>query len=123
MITNGAKELYAYSNGDLFKKTKLVKVPVSKRVSEDFARNASLKGDTTGCGDNFAGGVIASMAMQLQSSAIGKFNLMEAISWGIASGGFTCYYLGGTYIESTEGEKLKILESFKNEYVQQIKAL
>jgi sugar/nucleoside kinase (ribokinase family) len=120
IITNGAKEIYAFSNGDLFEETELIKLPVSKKVSEDFARNPSLKGDTTGCGDNFAGGIIASMAMQLQSSDIEKFNLMESISWGIASGGFTCYYLGGTYIETWEGEKLSILKSFKNEYIQQL---
>jgi len=123
MITNGAKDLYAFSNGGLFEKTELLKFPVSKKVAGDFARNPALKGDTTGCGDNFAGGVIASMAMQMKSSEIGKFNLTEAIAWGIASGGFTCYYLGGTYIEDRAGEKLRILESFKNKYIQQIGSL
>ena len=120
IITNGAKELYAFSNGDLFEKTELVALPVSKKVSEDIGRNPALKGDTTGCGDNFAGGVIASLAMQLKSTEAGKYNLNEAIAWGVASGGFACFYLGGTYIEKTEGEKLKIVQEFKNEYLKQI---
>jgi len=123
IITNGAKELYAFSNGDLFDKTELMKLPVSKRVAEDIAGNPSLKGDTTGCGDNFAGGVIASLAMQLTTGDIGKLDLTEAIAWGVASGGYTCFYVGGTYIEKGEGEKLKIVQEFKNEYIKQISSL
>lgn len=123
IITNGAKELYAFSNGDLFEKTEIIKLPVSKKVVEDIGWNPALKGDTTGCGDNFAGGVIASMAMQLKTSVIGKFNMTEAIAWGVASGGFTCFYVGGTYIEKSEGEKLKIVQEFKNEYIKQITTL
>lgn len=123
IITNGAMELYAFSNGDLFEKTELVTFPVSRKVTEDFVRNPALKGDTTGCGDNFAGGVIASLAMQLKSSEAGKFNMTEAIAWGVASGGFACFYVGGTYIENVEGEKLKIVQEFKNEYIKQISTL
>jgi len=120
IITNGARELYSFSNGGIFGKCELKKFPVSKKVSDDFARNPSLKGDTTGCGDNFAGGVIASLAMQLEKSEIGQFSLSEAITWGVASGGFTCYYIGGAYIETEEYEKLKIINEFRNEYIQQI---
>ena len=123
IITNGAKELYAFSNGDLFEKTELLRLPVSKKVNEEFVRNPASKGDTTGCGDNFAGGVIASLAMQLMSGEIEKFNLTEAIAWGVASGGFTCFYLGGTYLENSKGEKLKIVQEFKNEYINQISSL
>ncbi len=123
IITNGAKELYAFSNGNLFEKTGLLRLPVSKKVNEEFLRNPALKGDTTGCGDNFAGGVIASLAMQLKTSAIGLFNLTEAVAWGVASGGFTCFYVGGTYIEKSDGEKLGIVQAFKNEYINQIPQL
>ncbi|HEY3389640.1 MAG TPA: carbohydrate kinase family protein [Prolixibacteraceae bacterium] len=120
IITNGAKELYAFSNGSLFDKTELMKLPVSKKVGDDITRNSALKGDTTGCGDNFAGGVIASLAMQLKTGDIGKLDLADAIAWGVASGGFTCFYVGGTYIENCEGEKLEIVQKFKNEYINQI---
>jgi len=123
IITSGANELYAFSNGDLFDKTQLLKLPVSDRVTRQIERNPSSKGDTTGCGDNFTGGVIASIAMQLTTGDIGKLDLKDAIAWGVASGGFACFYLGGTYIEKTEGEKHEIVEEFKNEYIKQISQL
>ncbi len=120
IITNGARELYTFSNGALFGKMELSSWPVSKKVNEDFVRDPELKGDTTGCGDNFAGGVIASLAMQLKSSVTGKFDLTKSIAWGVASGGFACYYIGGTYIENGTGEKLEVVQEFKNEYMKQI---
>ena len=123
IITNGAKELYARSNGDLFKKTALITFPVLGKVNAEFSKNPLLKGDTTGCGDNFAGGVIASLAMQLAVCEPGKFSLTEAVAWGVASGGFACFYIGGTFIESNEGEKLQKVQEFKNEYLQQISTL
>ena len=123
VITNGAKEFYVFSNGKLFEKTELKKLPVSQRVSHDFKNNPGSKGDTTGCGDNFAGGIISSLARQLETENIGKLNLMEAIAWGVSSGAFACYYVGGTYIEQEEGEKHKIVEIFKYQYIQQISAL
>jgi sugar/nucleoside kinase (ribokinase family) len=123
IITSGAKELYAFSNGDLFDKTELLKLPVSSLVTQRIESDPASKGDTTGCGDNFAGGVIASIAMQLTTGDIGKLDLQDAIAWGVASGGFACFYVGGTYLEKTKGEKLIIVEEFKNEYIKQISQL
>jgi len=123
IITNGANELYAFSNGDLFDKTELMKLPVSKKVIDGMILNPASKGDTTGCGDNFAGGVIASMATQIKTGDIGKLDLIEAIAWGVASGGFTCFYVGGTYFENSEGEKLRIVQDIKSEYIKQLSLL
>lgn len=123
LITNGSNDLYAFSNGELFDQMELTIFPVSKRVNDDFLRDPSLKGDTTGCGDNFAGGVIASLALQLTSTEKGKFNLAEAIALGVASGAFACYYVGGTYIEHGPGEKLLKVNDFKKDYLQQISRL
>jgi sugar/nucleoside kinase (ribokinase family) len=123
IITSGANELYAFSNGDLFDKTQLLKLPVSKKVTQRIEQNPASKGDTTGCGDNFAGGVIASIAVQLTTGDIGKLDLQDAIAWGVASGGFACFYVGGTFIEKSLGEKLQIVEEFKNEYIKQISQL
>lgn len=120
IITNGAHELFAFSDGRLFGKMALTRFPVSTKVNEEFSRNHGLKGDTTGCGDNFAGGVIASLAMQLMKMEAGKIDLKEAVAWGVASGGFSCFYVGGTFIEKQKGEKREIVEQFKNEYTQQI---
>jgi len=123
IITNGSKELWTYSNGDLFEKTELTKRPVSQKVALDIARNPASKWDTTGCGDNFAGGVIASLAWQLKAKASGKMKLEEAVAWGVASGGFACFYVGGTFLEKEKGEKFKIIQEFKNEYKNQIAQL
>ncbi len=120
VITNGAQQFYVFSNGKLFEKSELIKLPVSQRVNEDFKHHPESKGDTTGCGDNFAGGIIASLALQLKTREVGKLDLLEAIAWGVSSGAFACYYVGGTYIEREEGEKHKIVEIFKYQYIQQI---
>jgi sugar/nucleoside kinase (ribokinase family) len=123
IITNGSRELYACSNGDLFEKTELFKMPVSQKVALDIARNPESKGDTTGCGDNFVGGLVASLAWQLKAKSDSKFKLEEAISWGVASGGFACFYLGGTFLEKEVGEKFKIVQEFGNDYKNQISRL
>ncbi len=123
IITNGGKELYAYSNGRIFKKKDLSKLPVSMKVSEDLRKDRKIKGDTTGCGDNFAGGAIASLAWQLKTSQQGKFDFDELLAWAVSSGGFACFYLGGCYFEKSPGEKISKVEAYKIEYSKQISAL
>jgi mannitol-1-phosphate 5-dehydrogenase len=120
IITNGAQNILIWSNGKLFKKTSLTYLPVSKKVTDFLKSNKTLKGDTTGCGDNFAGGIIASLAWQLRSMNIAQFDLIEAASWGIASGGFTCFFVGGTYLEEYPGEKFKEVQKIQREYMKQI---
>lgn len=120
IITNGANDLYAKSGGGLFEKTEMVRLPVSEKVKSDLKSSQKLKGDTTGCGDNFVGGIIASLASQLKSKPKGQFDLVEAISWGVASGGFTCFYVGGTYIEKSLGDKRKKVSELQEEYLKQI---
>jgi len=120
IITNGADNVYAWSGGRLFDTKRLMKLPVSGKVKEDMLTKPELRGDTTGCGDNFAGGVIASVALQMKTRNPGQFDLTEAVSLGIASGGFCCYTLGGTYIEEFPGEKrTRVLELHKD-YLKQI---
>ncbi|MFC2116504.1 carbohydrate kinase family protein [Bacteroidota bacterium] len=123
IITNGAKEMHAFSNGRVFQRKELCKLPVSMKVSEDLNKEHDIKGDTTGCGDNFAGGAIASLALQLKTSSPGKFDFDELLAWAVASGGFACFYLGGTYFEEVPGEKLSKVEAYKSEYRKQISNL
>ncbi len=78
-------------------------------------------GDTTGCGDNFVGGVIASIVDQLQQSKL-QPDLKEACCWGIVSGGFTCFYMGGTFFEEYAGEKKKKILPYYESYCKQIKS-
>ncbi|MCX6227434.1 MAG: carbohydrate kinase family protein [Bacteroidia bacterium] len=120
IITNGAKDLVACSRGGFFEKTELIRIPVSIKVTDELKSNPRRKGDTTGCGDNFAGGIIASIAWQLKARDKGYLNLVEALSWGIASGGFCCFTVGGTYLEKAQGEKIREVQSIQREYLNQI---
>ena len=43
-------------------------------------------------------------------------SLVESTKWGIVSGGFACFYYGGTYIEKKEGEKLTLLQELYDQY-------
>ena len=108
-ITNGAKPTYLYSSGKLFEAVEMP-LPICDWISEDFAEHPEKKGDTTGCGDNFAGAVIASIVKQL-ANGTRPLSLPKAAILGTAAGGFACYSIGGTYYEKQRGEKAaKILE-------------
>lgn len=120
IITNGANNILIWSDGRLFEKQDLLQLPVSKKVTDELCNNPDLKVDTTGCGDNFAGGIIASLAWQLKSRKKGHFNFLESASWGIASGGFACYTVGGTYLEKAPGEKLSKVQLIQQAYLHQI---
>jgi sugar/nucleoside kinase (ribokinase family) len=115
IITNGSKDIFAFSDGRLFAEKALIQLPVSHEVSERLKQNS--EGDTTGCGDNFAGGVIASLAAQDPNR---QPYITEACSWGVVSGGFSCFYVGGTFEESHPGEKLTMLKQLYESYRQQI---
>ncbi len=118
IITNGSEPLRGYSSeGILFEKTNYFELPVSEMISMELKNGP--KGDTTGCGDNFAGGVIASIVSQIQS---GKklLDIIEACIWGIVSGGYSCFYIGGTFFEKFPGEKLKMIKPYYEHYKKQI---
>jgi sugar/nucleoside kinase (ribokinase family) len=117
IITNGSKNISTYSDGHFFNTSGLKEMPVSRKVTDEL-RNIR-DGDTTGCGDNFVGGVIASVVTQLQTG-VRHPDLHEACCRGIVSGGFTCFYLGGTYFEEKTGEKRTKMEPYYEAYKKQI---
>lgn len=118
IITNGSKNISVYSDGQLFESLSLTELPVSQKVIEELKVNKG--GDTTGCGDNFVGGVIASIVNQIQSG-VQRPDIKEASYWGIVSGGFACFYMGGTYFEKMSGEKLTKIKPYYEYYNKQIK--
>jgi len=118
IITRGSDTTIYHSNGKLFKKIS-GRLPVSKVVAEKI-QNRHYQGDTTGCGDNFVGGVIVSIAKQVQQKKI-QLDLKEAVISGICSGGFTCSYNGGTYFEEKNGEKKQKIESLIKAYKQDLR--
>jgi sugar/nucleoside kinase (ribokinase family) len=120
IVTNGPKNVYFYSSGDKFKSQNISELPVSEAVGTELKKGR--KGDTTGCGDNFAGGVISSVVFQMREN-VEKFDIVEACVWGIISGGFACFYFGGTYFEETPGEKKAFIEPYYEKYKEQIKSI
>jgi sugar/nucleoside kinase (ribokinase family) len=118
-ITNGAESVTLYSDGEFFNWFPVQSFPVSQKVKECSNRT----GDTTGCGDNFAGGLIASLAEQLSQDKMQNPDLMEALAWAVASGGFACYYYGGTWFEQCAGQKRELVLPYRQDYLEQIKPL
>ncbi len=119
IITHGADELHFFADNELFGIVPLRTLPVSERVREELRRGKGISGDTTGCGDNLAGGVLASMARQLINYPAEPVNLNLALALGIASGGYACFYHGGTFYEEFPGQKQKIIESYYWDYLRQ----
>jgi sugar/nucleoside kinase (ribokinase family) len=128
VITNGARDIHLYSAGKLFTEITHATMPISEAVTKDLKKGHS--GDTTGCGDNFAGGMIASVAMQLQGGVgVGRtlplrpLDLTEACCWGVASGGYACFYVGGTWFEEYSGEKRELITPYYERYKEQLNFL
>jgi sugar/nucleoside kinase (ribokinase family) len=119
-ITHGAKEILLWSKGTVFKALPLTAMPVSAHIDDILEAHPNKRKDTTGCGDNFVGGVISSICMQLQPKPEDPLDIREACAWGAASGGFTCMYHGGTYYEQEAGIKRKEIEPIVAAYRQQI---
>jgi sugar/nucleoside kinase (ribokinase family) len=117
IITNGSKNIFTYSDGRFLSRSQLNEMPVSQRIISE--KNDLSVGDTTGCGDNFVGGVISSIVNQIVSG-IAHPDLKETCSRGIVSGGFACFYLGGTYLEDNPGEKRSKIEPYYDAYRKQI---
>ena len=114
-ITNGAGDVIVFTDGRLFEKPVRNKFPVSRMVTEEIRK----RGDTTGCGDNFAGGIIESIAIQRKIRKEKPMDMVHAVARGIAAGGFACSYLGGTFTEKSMYEKrgriVKFIEDYSNQ--------
>lgn len=112
IVTNGAKPITFAANPGFFRESALTYMPVCEEISQDPAIQT---GDTTGCGDNFAGGVIAALT-EAFSSPPGTPDLREICVPAIIAGGFARLTLGGVYSESYPGEKRDRLASYTEVY-------
>lgn len=121
VITEGARPVHLFAAGRGFMAAKPDTLPVSERVSSQL-RAGAVTGDTTGCGDNFVGGVLASIVNQLGSGHGAKLDLRRACSLGVVSGGHACSYVGGTYLERNSGEKRMLVAGLYRDYLRQIEA-
>lgn len=119
IITHGSGLIHFYCDNALFGKIPFSTLPVSEKIRIENKLNSGKVGDTTGCGDNFAGGVITSIARQLIEHKDRQVSLSEAIASGVASGGYTCFYFGGTFYEEFPGQKAELIEPYFMDYLRQ----
>ncbi|MFP4622227.1 MAG: carbohydrate kinase family protein [Bacteroidales bacterium] len=120
IITKGSDDAIVWSDGSLFSPDGYYSVPISEKVVRERSGQWAHKGDTTGCGDNFVGGVLASLAKQMRDNGQ-HYDLEDMVAWGMASGGYACFYMGGTYIEHHPHEKFRLIKPYVEAYKDQIK--
>jgi sugar/nucleoside kinase (ribokinase family) len=104
----------------LFRKADLTALPVCEEVNRELAARPERRGDTTGCGDNFTGQVIAGIAETLAAGQESGIDLREICIPAVAAGGFCCFTVGGTYYEKEQGEKRRLLEPYISAYRSQL---
>ena len=115
IITNGEQDGLVGSSGGLFPPTQSRAFKVHPRLGQILKTNPELFADTTGCGDNFLGGFLASLAWQKSRGE--QLNLDQALAWATSSGGFACLYPGGLYQEPEPGEKRSQILPLVNHYL------
>ncbi len=115
IVTNGSRDVALRIGSERYKPCAASRLPVSQAIVAELAAHPERKGDTTGCGDNFVGGVIADVARQLEAGAA-QIDLTEAIAWGAVSGGLACFSFGGVYYEAQHGEKLAMMTPYLASY-------
>lgn len=115
VITHGSEPTYVYASSPRFEAADQF-FPVCPWVAGEFRSNPALRGDTTGCGDNFAGALIASIARQMQSGRQ-HFSLKDAVILGTVAGAHACYFVGGVFFEYAPGQRSALL----NEWAERLK--
>jgi sugar/nucleoside kinase (ribokinase family) len=119
-ITRGPETVLAWAGEGRFSPMALREMPVSARpYGVGRPGRGAARGDTTGCGDAFVGGMLAAAAAQLKSGAA-ALDLADALSWGIAAGAFTLGILGGTYYEARPGEKREAVASLRDDWLSRV---
>jgi sugar/nucleoside kinase (ribokinase family) len=122
IITRGKEDFLLYSQGNLFIPCGEKYLPVSSWVDQDLKEHPELRGDTTGCGDNFMGGVLTSLARQLenQEKTGKKPDLVKACVEGACAGGLALYSRGGCFHEAYGGEKADRLLPIREAYLREV---
>jgi sugar/nucleoside kinase (ribokinase family) len=123
IITRGALDMLVYSNGNLISPSNLLSMPVSHYMDDLMEKDPSLRKDTTGCGDNFVGGVLVALAKHQLKHSKEQITMSQICAYGAASGGLTCTYHGGTYYEKESGEKAKLLKPVVEAYLKSLEKL
>jgi len=128
VVTDGGAPIHFRADRGRFAACPTGTLPVSAEVGRRAGEVPPSERDTTGCGDNFAGGVLADIAMQMAATGSGVspaaplLDLRAAVMRGVASGAAAWFYLGGTWIEQHPGEKAEMVDRFYRAYLEQLQA-
>jgi sugar/nucleoside kinase (ribokinase family) len=117
IITRGPEPVLFRASRGRFRPTDRGALPVCAAVGREIERSERAH-DTTGCGDNFVGGVLTSIMEQLSAGAA-SISLEDAVVEGNVAGGFAATYLGGLYTEARAGDKRGELERLRSAYLEQ----
>lgn len=117
IVTNGSRDVALRIGSASYRPQSSARFPVSQAIVAELAAHPERKGDTTGCGDNFAGGVIAEVARQLESAQL-QIDLGKAIACGAVSGGLACFQMGGVFFESHAKQKRELMQPYLEAYRQ-----
>lgn len=125
VVTQGADDVLLGISHRRFLTPGRSKMPTC-RYADEVVAGLTEKRDTTGCGDNFVGGLIDSIARQMAAAgdagiSEGKgnslqLNLEEAVVSGIAAGSVALTCLGGVYYESKPGQKFEAMQPYLEAY-------
>jgi len=119
LITQGADDvLLGSKEGGRFAAPGRDAMPTC-RYADRVISTITTPRDTTGCGDNFVGGLLDAVAHQ---SAEGRrtLDLEDAVVQGIAAGSLALTCLGGVYYEDRPGEKRSAMDPFLMAYRRQL---
>lgn len=124
VVTCGTDPLVAESRGGRLPTSERIELPICERIrTEHLAGYNPLSAagkDTTGCGDNFVGGVLYAIAQLLSGSRLDGADLKAILAHGVVAGGIASFHLGGTYLESSAGEKAAVVEEYLADYLAQV---
>lgn len=118
LITDGTNPTYVYGNGNLCLPYEGF-IPIVEDIGKDKKGGILEEGDAVGCGDNFAGGVVASIAMQLRNGEK-QINIKKACIMGNLSGGIASTVTGGLFIEKFTGERKSLIDRYYEKYLKQL---
>ena len=120
VITHGKHDLYlSVQNEDLFEPFEGY-LPIASEIDADKKAGKLSIGDSIGCGDNFVGGCLAGVSMQMEEDRNNKINMVDCCIWGSLSGGITSTVVGGTYYEKKPNEKYDLMKRYLNDYQKRI---
>ncbi len=125
-VTQGADPVYYRSIGGIFGECRGY-APVNPALAGMINDRHGNPGDTSGAGDNFLGGLVADLVLQLLGDdfypkgephverdllSVSPLRLRRAIEFANVAGGMACLQAGGMGDEAHTGEKLARVRSF-----------